>query len=151
MILLSHACLVNQSCGVFHFMTVENVIEAINHQDTSWHFLKHVLIHLDAFCEVALSFGLRGDFSSSPATAFFFVCSSGFYHTGIRDLPNLMRGLAYLRSLFHLRMQFLMPGVKLTAFSGIHLKLAAELVIFKPDLGPRIRARKPDRIGCSVL
>lgn len=40
-----------------------------------------------------------------------------------------MRGLADLRSLFHLQMQFLMPGVKVTTFSEIHLKLAAELVI----------------------
>lgn len=75
-------------------------------------------------------------FSSSPATTFFFVCSSSFYHTGLRDLPNLMRGLAHFRSLLHLQMQFLMPGVKVTTFSEIHLKLAAECVILGLIWGP---------------
>lgn len=46
-----------------------------------------------------------------------------------------MRGLADLRSPFHLQMQFLMPEVKVTTFSEIHLKLA-ELVILSPIWGP---------------
>lgn len=70
--------------------------------------------------------------SSSSATTFFFVCSFSFYHTELHDLPNLMRGLAGLRSVFHLQMQFLMPGVKMATLMEIHLKLATQSVIFEP-------------------
>lgn len=89
--------------------------------------------------------------SSSPATTFFFVCSSSFYHTGLRDLPNLIRGLADLTSLFHLQMQFLMPWGENDHILRNPPKTGKKVCDFKPDLGPGIRAGKRDWIRCYVF
>lgn len=78
-------------------------------------------------------------FSSSTASTFFFVCSVSFYHTELCDLPNLMRGLADLRSLFHLQTQFSVPGVKTATLLEIHLKLATHFVILSLIWGPKSR------------
>lgn len=155
MILLSPACLVNQNCGVFHFMTVRNVIKAINHQKTLWHLQKNPPKSPNLFRRFLWK--LRCLFTSE---VIFF--SSRYHFLLCVFLLQLLPHWITWSSKPHAwsgRSQIAVPSVNAVFHTGPesdHIfrnppKTGSRVSDFRPDLGPWVRAGTPDRIECSVF